>query len=359
MRAKSVFWEKALRRGTVALAALMLVFLISAIFTIPAPSAAEARPTLTPSPTRPPITSTPTPITSTPTPTPVTPIPSTPAPATEGLPGAECASICGRVINVESNAGEAGQIISFGDANGMLQLVTDASGDYAYGRLGAEVGFLNVLPPTGSGLHPLTSDIPVAPVPGWAITVNLGVARSVQATPPLIPTAQFFPAWVQQGGQVTLTVQVENRLPTKISGVRIVNLLPQGLNLSGITTDRGDAARAGNYATAFIGDLAPGEIATVRIFVDVAANAANGAISDRVSLVYREYVASQATATVNVGQQAVNSSGSSGSPTFALLPSTGLGLTAAAGAGLAMGVSALIARHIRKRQQRKKKEPSV
>jgi uncharacterized repeat protein (TIGR01451 family) len=274
------------------------------------------------------------------------------------------------VINLRTNLGEPGQTVRFAGADWSVEAVTDTDGDYAYGRLGTEVGLLNLVVPEDADLHPVTADIPVAPIPGWAIVVNLGVYRGASAAPLLVPTVRAEPAWVRPGGQVTFTVQVENRLPTKISGVMVTDLIPEGLVLVGVVSDRGNTHRVGNYGAAFIGDLGPGEVATVRLVADVPADTPPGTIRNLASLIYREHAAAQAAAAVTVGRAAaaaappasgttpppVATAAPTGTPQTlpstgpSLLPVTGYGLTAL-GVGLALGVTALAARRARKRRE--------
>lgn len=351
MRPSSASQEGAVRLEIVAVGGVALLLICLAGLPAPVPVAAQPRPTLTP------------------TTAPLPPTPSVPPGPGPALPAAPpCESICGRVINLEANTGEPGQTVRFAGAGWSVEAVTDADGDYAYGRLGTDVGFLNLVVPEGSDLHPITADIPVAPVPGWPIVVNLGAYRGVRTAPLLAPTVQAEPVWVRRGGRVTFTVQVENRLPTKISGVMVTDFLPEGLVLSGVASDRGDTVWAGSYGAAFIGDLGPAEVATVWIIADVPLDTTPGSIRNQVSLVYREHAAAQAVAAVTVGE-ATTAAAAAPTPASAatvtpastpqtlpttgppLLPVTGYGLTAV-GVGLALGAAALAARRARKHRER-------
>jgi len=319
--------------GAAALTIMVLGLLLSVSHPASLPASAQPRPTLTPSPA------------------PHQPAPTTSADGPE--PQVTCHSICGRVINLKSSAGEAGLTVSFGDAEWAMEEVTDADGNYAFGRMGSEVHLLNLVLPENSGLRPLTTDIALAPPLGWATVVNLGVYGGAWAAPLVAPAMRVEPTWARPGDQVIFTAQVENCLTTKISGVRVTDLLPQGFILTSVTSDRGDVTQIGNYGTAFVGDLEPGGVVTVRLVADIAADASPGVLNNRVSLIYSEHAAAQATAAVTVGGAAAagDSSGdaSTGSPTF--LPITGYGLTAI-GAGLTLGAISLAARYIRKRRRR-------
>ncbi|RMF31563.1 MAG: hypothetical protein D6759_09810, partial [Chloroflexi bacterium] len=52
---------------------------------------------------------------------------------------------------------------------------TDTKGNYAFGRLGYDVGLLNVALEEGSGWEPVTQDIAIIPRPDLGLVVNLGV----------------------------------------------------------------------------------------------------------------------------------------------------------------------------------------
>jgi uncharacterized repeat protein (TIGR01451 family) len=289
-------------------------------------------------------------------------------PAAPPPSAASCESICGQVINLGSNAGEPGQTIAFAGAGWSLETGTDDAGNFGYGRLGTDVGLLNLVVPTDSDLHPTVGNIALAPVPGWAIIVNIGVYRGSRVfSPLLLPTLRVEPTSVRPGDRLTYTVQVENRLSSKISGVMVTDLLPTGLSLVAVTSDRGDTVHSGNYGAAFIGDLEPGGQVTVRILADVAADAPVGALRNTVSFIYREHAAAQASVPVSVRQAAAQPAAPTAAPRAAatpasaitttpqglpstgptFLPSTGIGLTAL-GAGLALGAAALTARRLRR-----------
>jgi len=350
MNKPGLFSNWTLRAAVVALLAAALLCLSAGLST-PDPAVAQPRPTLTPTT-------------------------SSTQPGPTALPSAApCESICGQVINLENNGGEPAQSVRFSGAGWSVETTSDGNGNYAYGRLGTEVGLLNLVVPEGSDLHPVTTDIAIAPVPGWPIVVNLGAYRTSWRGPLLVPTAWASPSWVRPGGQVTFTVRVENRLPTKISGVMVTDLLPGGLALIGVTSDRGDTSRAGNYGAAFIGDLGPGETATVLLIADVDDDAPSGTVRNRVSLIYREHAAGQAVASVTVGwtppatptSEAEGRTTASATPAStptpgtlpvtgpSFLPVTGYGLTAV-GVGLAFGATALLARHIRQRRKEPPRE---
>lgn len=349
-----VCWRGTTRlRGAIAVGGMLLLLAFATAPSLSPVAAQPPRPTLTP------------------TVGPPSPTPSASPQEGPTLPTAlPCESICGRVINLETDGGEPGQEVRFAGAGWSVETTTDSGGNYAYGRLGTDVGFLNLVVPEGSDLHPITADIPIAPVPGWAIIINLGAYREVRTGPLLVPVVRAEPTWVRSGGRVTFTVQVENRLPTKISGVVVTDLLPEGLVLSGVAGERGDVDRMGNYGAAFIGDLGPGEGVIVRFIADVAPDTPSGTLRNAISLIYREHAAAQAVAAITVGRTAVATASPSGAaPTPrvtvtpagtpqtlpstgpALLPSTGYGLTVI-GVGLALGGVALAARHARRRREK-------
>jgi uncharacterized repeat protein (TIGR01451 family) len=260
-------------------------------------------------------------------------------------------------------------MVQFSGVGWSVEMSTSANGEYGFGRLGTEVGLLNLIVEEGSDLRPLTTDIPFAPVPGWTTVVNLGAYREPgDGVAPLVPAVRVDPTWVRPGERVDFTVRVENRLQTKISGVWVTDLLPEGLSLINVTTDRGDAMHEGSYGAAFIGDLGPGDAATVKLIAEAAQEGPTGTLHNRISLIYREHAAAQVAASVTVGrppptaaravaQATETAAGSVPAHTPAVLPSTGPGLLpvtgfglTAIGVGLALGATALAARGFRKRQ---------
>jgi len=357
MRPTDMSFSWRFRRGATVVVVVALLLLLSfTILSSAEPTAAQQRPTLTFTPAGDTSSGT--------------------GPSASGL--SECQSICGQVINLEANSGEAGQTVRFGGVG--LETTTDANGNYAFGRLGQDVGFLNVIIPEESDLRAATENIPLAPIPGQIIIANLGVYRDRQVAPLLAPSVRAEPGWVRPGQQVTFTVQVENSLPNKISGVMVTDLLPEGLLLAGVTSDHGDVYQRGNYGAAFIGDLASGEAATVAFIADVGADAASGTRTNQVSLAYREHAAAQAVTTVGIGRAAPTAVPANAAPPTAtsapaattstvaptrtsatasatlpstgptFLPQTGSGL-AVLGIGLTLGATALTARCIRKRRE--------
>lgn len=323
----------------------------------PRSAGAQPRPTLTPSPV--PVAPSPTSPPSGPT----TSAPSQTGPTT-------CEAICGRVINLESNMGVPGQTVRFSGTDWSLDTTTDANGEYAYGRMGTEVGVLNVVAPEDSDLRAVTQDIPLAVTPRMPIVVNLGVYRGAWTAPPLAPTVWAEPTWVRPGDRVEFVVQVENQLPTKISGVMVTDILPEALSLIGVTSDRGSTSRTGNYGAAVIGDMEPGDVVTVRMIAEADEDAPTGTIRNKASLIYREHAAAQGVASVSIGwsppataaptdegdgaeespEPTVTVAGGDDTPT--VLPVTGFA-PAALGAGLGLGGTALLAGYLRKRNKKK------
>lgn len=334
-----------------------VLYLAIALVTTPAPAAAQPpRPTLTPT-SLPPAPTAPV----------VTPIPSAAGP---------CESICGRVVNLASGTGEAGLVVRFSGDGWSVETTSDSGGDYAYGRLGSDAGVLSLVIPAGSDLRASAGEVAIAPVPGQPIVVNLGVYGGAWTAPPLVPTVRAEPSWVRPGGQVTFTVQVANSLSTRISGMLITDLLPDGLSLIGVVSDRGSTARAGNYGAVFVGDLDPGSSVTVQFIADVLPETAAGTLRNQVSLIYRERAVGQAAASMTVGGAPYPTATSAGSEptaspvppeadttplgptsTPALLPVTGYGLTAI-GAGLGLAATALLAHRLRKSRRRNTNDSS-
>jgi len=309
--------------GLALIAALGLGAASTALALPPPADLAQPRPTLTPTPDlRPTLTPAgPTP-TAGPTAPPVTAVPL-------GSSATGCESICGRVINLADSSGVAGATVRFKDSGWGIDAQTDSAGYYGYGRLGLDVGLLNVVLDGGSEWHPVTHDIAFAPLPGQAVWINLGVYQGGRALRPLIvPAISVSPEWAKPGVQVVFTVQVRNSLDRAISDVWVTDLLPAGLSLSGVSSTQGDVIRSGTYAAVNTGGLGAGEVMTVSIYADVNADAPTGTLNNTVSLFYSEHAAAQATARLYV---------KSDGPMPVAFPVTGHGLSVF-GVGLGLGV---------------------
>lgn len=292
----------------------------------------QDRPTLTPEP-RPTLTlAAPTPASN----------PTSPPDAIPASPGGGCESICGRVINLAGAGDASGAVVRFGNAGWAIDAPADSMGAYGYGRLGLDVGLLNVVSGEGTDWHPVTHDIALAPPAGQEILVNLGVYPGGPAlSPPIVPEASVSPRWANWGEQVVFTVRVQNTLDSAISNVWITDLLPAGMTLAGVTSDPGDIIRSGDYAAAYTGGLAAGEVMTVSIYVDVSPDAPSGALDNTVSLIYSENAAAQAVVRLYVQPAA-------SVPTS--IPVTGIGLLPAFGAALGLGLALWITRRLRLRR---------
>ena len=133
--------------------------------------------------------------------------------ASPPLPDGPCESICGRVLNLTSLGGQPGVTVRFAGAGWALDAQTGATGDYGYGRLGQDVGLINIAAAGDGDLHPTTQDIALAVPAGRAIVVNLGVNRGADASRPLIvPQISVAPTSARPGEQVVFTVAVRNTL---------------------------------------------------------------------------------------------------------------------------------------------------
>ncbi len=218
-----------------------------------------------------------------------------------------------------------------------LATLTDANGLYQFARIGQDVGFLNV---SGEGGWKASAkDVALSVPPGASLQVNFSAAQSAPEEGPKLLSVSVSPALVGAGQTVTVTVKATNSAGSKLSGVWLTHMLPDGLTISGVTTDRGDARTTGRLAMASLGDLAPGDSATF----DIIALAPNdggpqGAFSLIASFISREGVAVQASTSLR----------GTGGP--AGLPVTGLneGLV---WAGLALG-ALLIGAHQARRRRR-------
>lgn len=326
--------------GLALIAALSLGAVSTALALPPLADIAQPRPTLTPTPElRPTLT----PAGPTPTAGPTVP-PVTAVPLVSSATG--CESICGRVLNLADSSGVAGIVVRFAGSGWALDVQTDGTGAYGYGRLGLDVGLLNVVLADGSDLHPVTRDIAFALPAGQVVFINLGVYRGGRALYPLIrPTVSVSPEWAQRGEQVIFAVQVHNSLDTAISGVWVTDLLPAGLNLSAVSSDRGEVMRSGNYVAVHTGGLAAGEVMTVAIYADVSADAPNGALDNTISLIYSEHAAAQTSTRLYI---------QSADSMPVAFPVTGHGLSIF-GAGITLALALLAIHRLRLRRSTTRK----
>jgi uncharacterized repeat protein (TIGR01451 family) len=293
--------------GLVGLVALLLVGLLWS----PTPAAGqepEERPTIAPPTT--------------------TPLPG--MGATGGLP----ASLSGTIINWGFR-NEPDFPVQAGGTDWHLDTTSNAAGFYHFDGLSSNVVWLNVLPPEGSNAKALTADVVVRPVVGGETIVNLGIYEGDEPLPlPVGHTMTASAAQAQPGDRVTFTVWVKNNLDTPITHVQLTDYLPAGLGFVSAESNHGPADYADNLVTAQLGTLGSGDEAMVTVVTLVEPDGGESwELTNRSSLVYRESVATQASATVGVV----------GGPTGEL-PVTGAPMPLVA---VGLGALVLIARRLR------------
>jgi len=222
----------------------------------------------------------------------------------------------GRVLNLSTGEPERGLRVLFTAGGVSVEVVSDENGDYVFEHLGAANGLLNVVPTSESGLKPATGDVAVRTKLGVETVVNLGVAPKGSGAPPLIPTVQLSPDFVNAGDKMTITVAIKNTLPQAISGATITNWLPERAVPVAIRSSTGNPYFSESLAVAELGTLDAGSAAWVEIVAQTTgARTATSALQGKVSFFYRENAAAQAQ---TLGQA------SGAAPT--VLPVTGVGL---------------------------------
>jgi hypothetical protein len=247
--------------------------------------AQEARPTLTPVPTPLPL---------------VTPAPPS-QPEQDTQPQALFSYtgplLKGRVYNVKTGEAVGSTTVVFVTGGVSVEVVSNESGEYAFEHLGTANGVLNVVPPGGSGLRPVTRDVAVRPRVGVETIVNLGVSPNGNGAPPLIPSVQLTPGFVGAGEFMTVTVMVKNTLPHAISDAVITNWLPDRVVPIRIHASTGNPYFSENLAIAELGTLEPGSGALVEIVAQAnGGGSATSALQGQASFFYRESAAGQAKA---------------------------------------------------------------
>lgn len=223
---------------------------------------------------------------------------------------------------------EPGVVVQVSGVDWQMDATSDDTGYYFFERLGNDVILLNVVASETDKFKALTTDIAIRPLAGDETIVNLGVYEGKEPLPlPVTHSMEVSAAQVQPGDRVTFSIHVKNNLDTLITHAQLTDYLPAGLGFVSAESDHGSVDYADNLVVAKLGNLDPGSEATVTI---VALAQPDGGesweLTNRSSLLYRESIATQATATITVV------AGPTGE-----LPVTGLGLPLAA-----LGLSALL-----------------
>lgn len=316
--------------GLIGLVALLLVSLLW----IPTPVSGqdpEDRPTIPPPSATPitPGTTPPTPIV-TPSKTVVPPLPE-PGSITSLSP-----SLHGTIINWGFR-NEPNVPVRVSGVDWHLDTASDATGHYLFERLGNDVVWLNIILPDESNVKPLTTDVAVRPAIGRETVINLGVYEGSKALAlPVSHTMEANTAQAQPGDRVTFTIHIKNNLIAPITHAQLTDYLPAGLGFVSADSDHGPVDHADDLVVARLGTIGPDDEATVTIITLVEPDGAESwTLTNRSSLLYRESIATQASATITVLAGQTNE-----------LPVTGIGLPLAA---LGLGALLLVARRLRTR----------
>jgi uncharacterized repeat protein (TIGR01451 family) len=281
-----------------AILSLVVVVLLVWAMTASTSLAQDPRPTLTPVPP--------------PSPTQPPGAPAQPAASS----GYSSPILRGRVVNVKTGQPESGVTVVFVAGGVSVDVLSDENGEYIFEHLGSANGVINIVPPQGSGLKPVTKDVAVRTKLGVETVVNLGVSPNGSGAPPLMPTVRLDPAFISTGENMTITVLVKNTLPESISDAVVTNWLPAGVVPVAIRSSTGNPYFSDNLAVAELGTLQAGDGALVEIVAQAAGGGSStSSLQGKASLFYRERAAGQAQAL-----------GHSNGAAPTVLPVTGAGL---------------------------------
>ncbi|RLC73160.1 MAG: hypothetical protein DRI52_02360 [Chloroflexi bacterium] len=167
------------------------------------------------------------------------------------------------------------------------------------------------------GFLPLTTDVAVRLGYVSDLTVNLGFyAAGETPDPSPAPVLTADRATTSPGKTVVYRIHAryEADAGSALSNVLLTDLLPKGMTVISVETNRGSVETWGNLVTVDVGEFVPGEEVTVTLTARVADDLADGmTLTNRATLISNERPATQSAAvTITVGQ---------GSP--AVLPETG------------------------------------
>jgi len=239
----------------------------------------------------------------------------------EGTAPNACSGVHGFVLNW-GYRNEPKLPVGLAGESWQADAATDDNGYYAFNCLAADAARLNA--PAPPGLHPMTSDVAIRLAYRADFEVNLGVySGDVAPTPEVKPVMEVSPGQVGPAAELSYTIRVANTSSQKMDGVMITDLLPPSLTPLSATSSQGATELWGNLLTADVGELAPGQAATVTLNASVREGVAPGAaISNRASLITRDHVAVQTDlVSVQVGQGEPAASSVTEPPTS--LPVTG------------------------------------
>ncbi len=191
-------------------------------------------------------------------------------------------------------------LVKLNGASWQAQEITDDNGYYASECMGLGIALLNLAEP--HGLNPLTTDIAIRLGYKPSFEVNLALYGN-GITPKLLvtPIVTASDTSVLPDEILTYTIQVTNTLGApasgqKMWGVMVTDLLPEGLTPVSVISTLGNVELWGNLVTADIGQLEPGQTATIIVTTIVREDVLPASlITNQVSLIHYGHVAVQST----------------------------------------------------------------
>lgn len=234
------------------------------------------------------------------TPTPIRPT-LTPTPSDSGSPVSAASfdsslALAGYVwVNGDIFVPSVGVPVHFSGDGFDLMAVTDGNGYYQFEQIGQDIGMLNV-GGEESDWKASVGNVALSVPSGGSLVVNFSASQATPLKGPALLDVSLASRMISSGQTVTVTVESTNSTDTKLSGVWLSHLVPEGLTLSGLTVDRGDTLSVGNLAMANVGDMAPGDVVTFNIIVSAPSDGGpNGNLDIVASMFSRERVTLQAS----------------------------------------------------------------
>jgi uncharacterized repeat protein (TIGR01451 family) len=223
--------------------------------------------------------------------------------------GGGSARDCTRVSGIVVNWGfrnEPGVTLNLAGGGYEASQISGNEGQYEFRGLGQGYAVLRPVLPAAQAqsLHIYADQIAVPLTCGSPAVVNVGLYSGDQRpqAPARLTVAEAGTA--EPGSTLTVTMTVENNLPTGISKVVVTDLLPDRLQYVDARAAKGQTSiQDGRMVAWNVGQLANGETASARLTVRVdPAATAGDLIAHRVSLLYAEAMADQVLTTIAVGQ---------------------------------------------------------
>jgi uncharacterized repeat protein (TIGR01451 family) len=218
-----------------------------------------------------------------------------------------------------------------------IPVKTDDYGQYRYQSIGNEVAFLNAIVPRERWeLKSLTTDLPVRVRVDGELIVNLAFYPENIIPDPIVTIEMVASATeAKQGDEVSFTITVNNNWDDWVNEVIVADYLPEGLSYVSASASQGEVIWDRGLVWATLGAVEAGSSATVTVVTKVEEDAELGqTITNRAGVIYRENVAVQVEASLQVSEKSNNVLPVTGAAS--LLPVAGVLL-----AGLLFGVRKL------------------